>query len=1141
MCWCNRFLIAVFFSGMFFLSCRSPHTPGLIESAAVRLSTEDAQRQAALLRDQTAAEIDSGLVLSLWASDSLVADPVALDMDDLGRAFFTRTNRRRTSEFDIRRHREWELESLSFEDVEDRRAFLRKTLTPEKGAELGKPLDLNGDSLNDWRDLLVESEQVFRVEDLDNDGIGDFSQLVATGFQEEVTDIAGGVLFHEDHLYVGVAPDVWRLADKDGDGIMDEKESISHGFQVHIGFGGHNLSGLIMGPDGRIYWGIGDIGFNGIDKSGKRWSYPNEGVIVRCNPDGTNFEVFAHGLRNTHEFVFDQYGNMISVDNDGDHPGESERLIYIVEGADAGWRINWQFGKYNDPKNNDYKVWMDEALNIPRHENQAAHIVPCIKNYINGPTGMLYNPGTALDQAWKDHFFVVEFNGNPARSGIHAFRLKAEGAGMTFIDTKKILSGVLATGLDVGPDGALYFTDWIDGWEKKNYGRIWKLDVEKNTNQKIRDETQTFLSEDFDQKNNSELTGLLGHVDMRIRQKAQFALVKKDAADELLGSASADKNQLKRIHAFWGLGQMIRKEKISGKVLMPFLKDPDPEVRSQVCKLIGDVRYKEAATQLLPCLDDKSDRVAFFAVEALGRIEYRPAVQPIIELLRRNNDRDVYLRHAATLALSRIGEVDPIVDLAGSDNRALRIAAVVTLRLLRHPSLARFLKDQDEFVVTEAARAINDDLSVESALPQLADLLNETQFGNEALVRRAINANLRVGNKENIRNLLNYASNDANKEVLRIEALRALSTWINPSVCDRVDGRYRGVINRPAAQVREESAPALATLMGQPNKNIRIDALRTVTELGISDIAENIENTFLTDRAAEVRAEAFWSLVKLDPDKAKTNLKKVLLHEKESVRIKAMESLEYLDVDSDDIADLLNDILIDGSSLEKQSAMTAFKNLPDDKIAAQLTDLLDLLLEGKIEGSLQLDLLEVAHTNRSEIIDKKIKTFRDKFSDKGELANYIECLDGGNVRSGQRILVNNSAAQCLKCHAIRGYGGVAGPPLDEIATKYSSEYLLQSLVDPSAHLAAGYGVVTLSTDEGKTISGILESENEVEIIVRNSDNEEVKVSKTNIVERLNAISSMPPMGSILSKREIRDLLALLVTFKEKQPPVNEEL
>ncbi len=75
----------------------------------------------------------------------------------------------------------------------------------------------------------------------------------------------------------------------------------------------------------------------------------------------------------------------------------------------------------------------------------------------------------------------------------------------------------------------------------------------------------------------------------------------------------------------------------------------------------------------------------------------------------------------------------------------MRIGAVVALRRLRDPGIAVFLNDKDEFIVTEAARAINDDLSIEKALPALGNLARATKFTNEALLRRAINANLRVG------------------------------------------------------------------------------------------------------------------------------------------------------------------------------------------------------------------------------------------------------------------------------------------------------------------------------------------------------------------------------------------------------------
>ena len=102
---------------------------------------------------------------------------------------------------------------------------------------------------------------------------------------------------------------------------------------------------------------------------------------MRSEPDGSNFEVFATGIRNLQEFSFDEYGNLISVDNDGDHQGETERLVYIPNGSDSGWRSNWQYGKYTDGKNNRYNVWMDESMFKPRFAGQAAHIVPPVAAY----------------------------------------------------------------------------------------------------------------------------------------------------------------------------------------------------------------------------------------------------------------------------------------------------------------------------------------------------------------------------------------------------------------------------------------------------------------------------------------------------------------------------------------------------------------------------------------------------------------------------------------------------------------------------------------------------------------------------------------------------------------------------------------
>src|ERR1041384_2939084 len=315
-----------------------------------------------------------------------------------------------------------------------------------------------------------------------------------------------------------------------------------------------------MGPEGKVYWQIGDIGFNGTDKDGKKWEYPNAGVVCRSNPDGTDFEVFAYGNRNTHEFVFDEYGNLISEDNDGDHAGESERIVYIVNGADIGWRSNWQYGKYRDPDNNGYKVWMDEKMAVPHWDGQAAYITPPIANFVNGPTGMLYNPGTALNQDWNKTFFVVEFVGNPARSGIHAFKLNPKGSTFELGETKKVLGNVLATGIDWAPDGSMMVGDWIDGWGTKDIGRVWKMDV--NAPNRLREETKTLIAGNFKNADIQKLAELLRHADMRVRQKAQFELANRgNDGLEVFKQAIAQKDhQLARVHGIWGISQFARKD-----------------------------------------------------------------------------------------------------------------------------------------------------------------------------------------------------------------------------------------------------------------------------------------------------------------------------------------------------------------------------------------------------------------------------------------------------------------------------------------------------------------------------------------------------------------------------------------------------
>ena len=1100
------------------------------------LTKEEIAVQLEVAQKSISPQLKEGLKLEVWAVDSLVRDPIGLQVNDKGEVLYTRSPRRNNSEFDIRGHQSWEIRSIAIQTIEDKRAFLRSELSPERSAENTWLADLNGDGSHDWRDMTIEKNEVYKLKDTDGDGLADWSQIQVQDFNDEVTDVAGGLLETDEALYVAAGPDLWKLMDKNGDGIMDERTSLSHGYGVHIGFGGHGMSGVEMGPDGRIYWGIGDIGFNGKSADGTEWKYPNRGVIARSNPDGSDFEIFAMGVRNTHEFVFDNYNNLISEDNDGDHAGEKERLVYLTNGSDSGWRINWQFGKYRDPDNNTYKVWMDEKLYLPRWEGQAAFITPCIQNYVSGPTGMVFNPGTGLGERWKDHFFVVEFVGSAASSGLHAFQLQPKGASFEMTKTEKIVGGFLPTGIDFAPDGTLYMADFVNGWDDKNYGRIWKLTDETASGWTLQKQTEAEIKADYKKLSEDELKSKLYFEDQRVRRKAQFELAKRgEDGAEVFQTVILDKsNQLARIHGIVGLSQLARLEDMKyADAIVPLLKDSDPEIKAQAAKWLGDIRYSKAGNDLIAGLKDENARVRFFSAEALGRTKNADAVQPLIALLEANNDEDAYIRHAASLALSRIGKVEPIAALSSHSSKAVRMGAVIALRRLESPELAKFLADSDEYIVTEAARAIHDDFSVPAALPALGAILNTTPFRNEALIRRVISANQRVGKDENLNQLIAYVAKSDVPEVLRQEVIASIGTWAKPSLVDRVDGRYRGEVVRDANLIREQVKPVLIAQASAKEEAIRVESAKAFGKLGITDAADILLAKLKSDPSDPVKVQALNSLVAMNASNLGEAITVAMNSNSQSVRVAGLGLLAQTSLPNDQKVTLLTDIIQKRTNPEKQTALLTLGALEGSKDLPVWKSILADFEAGKLPDATWIELEEAIAATKSPELQAKFTSLLDAKAGEESWKKFAGALAEGNVRQGRRIFFENQTAQCIRCHAYDDMGGNAGPALDGIGNTLSREELLIALVDPSKRLSPGFGFVTVELNSGEKVTGTQMSEDSGSLTVKVGTEDKV-ISKKDIKSSQMAASSMPNMGDLLSKREIRDLVSYLSTLRRTE-------
>ncbi|NBV85345.1 MAG: heme-binding protein, partial [Verrucomicrobia bacterium] len=788
----------------------------------------------------------AGLTFEKWSASINVPDPVACSVDPQGRVYVASTARRKAADLDIREYPKWIPDDVGLKSVEEKAAFLRRELAPGKmRAPRGTFGDHNKDGSIDWKDLTVISDKIYQLSDTDGDGVPDKMTVFAEGFHTEVTGIAAGVLYHDGWVYATIAPDLWRFKDTDGDGVADVYEVLAHGFGLHISYGGHDMHGLSVGPDGRIYWSIGDKGVNVTSREGRNFKEPNQGCVLRIDPDGGNFEIYAHGLRNPQEPAFDDFGDLFVVDNDADFKGEKERFVFIPEGSDAGWRYNFQYMKERTP-------WMLEGMTVPKWEGQAVYFLPPLASSSDGPCGFKHDPGTALGSAQRGMYFLNEFP-----SGIlRGFRVEQKGASFTRSETEILHKGLVGTGLAWHPDGSLFSADWAKGYPLDGKGAIARIDSSDGGTNPLRKETAQILKAGFEKRNNQDLSGLLGHADQRVRMGAQFELVKRGDSKALLGQALDEKGSLfTRIHAIWGYGQLLRKNEAQPDALLPLLKDQTAEIRAQTARVIGEAKLTPPqAEALIPLLADASaPRAQLQAALALGRLRVPSAVEALFKLADTGWDEPV-LRHAAFTGLAGCASSKELAARKTAASLPVRLAAVVALRRQASPLISAFLQDKDPAVVNEAAHAIHDSDGIPEALPALAALVKNHSW-NAPTMLRVINAGLRLGTVKQAEKILQLALDQTAPSDYRAEALASLLAWKQPPRLDRVDGFARALTPQPIDGLLSKHVDGLLSLK---ETELRQTAIEILVAFALKAKPEQIAAIITDEKApAQIRAEAF--------------------------------------------------------------------------------------------------------------------------------------------------------------------------------------------------------------------------------------------------------------------------------------------
>ncbi|RYD24768.1 MAG: c-type cytochrome, partial [Verrucomicrobiaceae bacterium] len=208
---------------------------------------------------------------------------------------------------------------------------------------------------------------------------------------------------------------------------------------------------------------------------------------------------------------------------------------------------------------------------------------------------------------------------------------------------------------------------------------------------------------------------------------------------------------------------------------------------------------------------------------------------------------------------------------------------------------------------------------------------------------------------------------------------------------------------------------------------------------------------------------------------------------------------------------------------ERQNAVSLLLLVKNDpKAKKYLTDLLAASLE-KPDLPILIELLDVADALKM----KAGRTLRAKLD---KTAPHRASLEGGDAAAGQKVFTGHLAAQCLACHRIGPEGSNVGPELTRIGAK-DRGYILESIVDPGAKLAPGFGMMTATLKDGTALAGALKEETADSITLALPDGTSRKVSLSEITSRTTPVSTMPPMGAILTPREIRDVVEYLSTLK----------
>lgn len=426
-----------------------------------------------------------------------------------------------------------------------------------------------------------EGDRILILEDLDQDGVADEMTVF---YQGRDIDSAMGICVLGNEVIVSAAPYIWKFTDEDGDDVADKKVAMftETGQPQHD----HSNHSFLFGPDGKLYWNVGNTGQVVKDANGEvvvdihgRPIIDNGkpffgGMPFRCDLDGSNMEVLAHNFRNNWETTVDSFGTLWQSDNDDDG-NRGVRINFVMEHGNYGYRDELTGAGWRDRR-----IGMESDIPLQHwHLNDPGVVPNLLQTGAGSPTGICVYEGRLLPERFWDEMIHCDAGPNVVR----AYPVEKDGAGYT-AEILPIMTGTTdkwfrPADVCVAPDGSLFVTDWYD----PGVGGHRQEDLERGRLFRIAPPGTKYVVPKFDYSTAEGAAEALKNPNLAVRYKAWMALNEMGTeAEGALLKLWQDSNPRIRARALWLLGKIEGK---SESYVMAGLKDENEDIRVTAIRL----------------------------------------------------------------------------------------------------------------------------------------------------------------------------------------------------------------------------------------------------------------------------------------------------------------------------------------------------------------------------------------------------------------------------------------------------------------------------------------------------------------------------------------------------------------------------